>query len=165
MISYKQTYRTFLGAAVLFFTLPACTGNDVPAPESLLEQDEMPVCWSVQSEKLEDSRALIENSSVLQNACSNGKAIGIWSAYQLGEDNIVTHVLGTKEDVSLIYDANTTWDNWEGWTYGEKAAVWKLGVTYYFHAYFPKTGGMTGMNHTKVSIEGKYDTETNKTLP
>ncbi|MBE6304365.1 MAG: fimbrillin family protein [Bacteroidales bacterium] len=85
------------------------------------------------------SRALIEDEARLQAECSTGgKAIGIWSAYEL-EGQIVKNVLGNNTgDVSLIYVPDTEWDNHQWWTYGDPATLWQIGAKYTFNAYFPK---------------------------
>lgn len=85
------------------------------------------------------SRALIEDDARLQAECSTGgKAIGIWSAYEL-DGQIVKNVLGNNTgDVSLIYVPDTEWDNHQWWTYGDPAAMWQIGAKYTFNAYFPK---------------------------
>ena len=134
----KATYRIIVGALFLLFALTACTGNDVPVP--LQEESEMPICWNVQSASMGDSRALIEDDEALQAACtpgSGGKAIGIWSAYEL-DGEVTRNVLGEEGDVSLVYKVDTEDDNYEGWTYGEEAVLWTSGAKYTFNAYFPK---------------------------
>lgn len=159
----KTSYRTILGALFLLFPLAGCTGNDVPIPEPEVEKEDMPICWNVQSASLEDGRALIEDDAALQTACTGGnKAIGIWSAYRLNGDS-VKNVLGMDGDVSLVYNPSTAWDNWEGWTYGEKAAYWMRKAVYYFNAYFPKTGGLTSIANDSTSLKGTYNTETTQT--
>ena len=83
-------------------------------------------------------RSMIEIDSLLQVACTNGsRAIGIWSAYEL-DGTITQNVLGNDNgDVSLIYNPNTEWDNYNGWSYAEEAAMWVLGAKYTFNAYYP----------------------------
>ena len=84
-------------------------------------------------------RSMIENDSLLQVACTDGRhAIGLWSAYEL--DGIVKqNVLGNDYgDVSLIYNPNTEWDNYQGWSYGDTAAHWVMGAKYTFNAYYPQ---------------------------
>ena len=161
----KSIYRVNWAALFLLFTLVGCKGNDVPTPEPLPEKEDMPIRWNVQSASLVDGRALIGNDGALQTACtpsSGGKSIGIWSAYRLDGDS-VKNVLGVNGDVSLLYNAGTAWDNWEGWTYGEKAAFWKNKAVYYFNAYFPKEGGLTSIANDSTSLKGTYDTETTQT--
>ena len=104
---------------------------------------ELAITWNVVSPHFEKpkyvSRALIENDDQLQAACTTGnKAIGIWSAYEL--DGVVTrNVLGNDNgDVSLVYHPETAWDNYQGWTYGESAALWIMGAKYTFNAYYPQ---------------------------
>ena len=163
MKQVSLTYQTSIIAMLLLLGLSACSSKeDIPQPEPLPEQTEIPIRWNVQSEALSDGRALIENDAALQTACTpsiGGKAIGIWSAYVLGNEE-KEQVLGSNSDVSLTYRNGTTWDNWEGWTYGEDAAFWKQGATYYFNAYFPKVGGLTEIGNTENSLVGKYNTIT-----
>ena len=86
------------------------------------------------------TRALIENTDLLQAACDpmrGGQAIGIWSAYEV-DGRRVTNVLGNHTgDVALQYMAQTEQDNYQGWTYGENAATWTAHAKYTFNAYFP----------------------------
>ena len=150
----KSICSPFCGATFLLLTLVACTGNDVPVPETDLQ-----IRWSVQSGNIQNRRALIENSANLQAACSDGgQAIGIWSAYQKDGEDLTEQILGTTGDASLTYD-----ETGESWTYGDKPAYWQRDAVYYFNAYFPKEGGMTDISHTKTSIAGTYDTETTQT--
>ena len=161
----KLRCRTILGAIVSLFAFTACTSqNELHVPEPEQEENGMPIRWNVTPEGMQDGRSLIHSTANLQAVCSTGgQAIGIWSAYELGtvykED-----VLGNENgDVSLIYQPSLTWDNWQGWTYGENAAFWKLGAIHYFNAYFPMTGGLTGIQNTKTAITGNYNTETTQT--
>ena len=86
------------------------------------------------------TRALIENDDQLKNACDptqGGRAIGIWSSYELGGQK-VNNVLGNPTgDVALQYIDQTEQDNYQGWTYGESAANWTANAKYTFNAYFP----------------------------
>ena len=150
----KATYRKIVGALFLLFALTACTGNDVPVPEPLPEKEDMRIRWDVQSASMEDGRALIEEYEHLQNACtwsdeSQGKAIGVWSAYVL-DGQQKKHVLGNPEgDVTLRYyseeniptDEKTgeMFDNYEGWLYGDSAVHWTPMAKYTFNAYFPQS--------------------------
>ena len=97
------------------------------------------ITWSVASTNMQAGKSMIESDEMLQTACLGGsRAIGIWSAYEL--DGVVTkNVLGNeKGDVALIYQKNTEWENYQGWTYGESAALWVMGAKYTFNAYYPK---------------------------
>lgn len=87
---------------------------------------------------MQGSRSMIENDSQLQVACSGGaNAIGIWSAYEL-DGEVTKNVLGNDNgDVALIYNEGTAWDNYQWWSYGEKAVNWTIGAKYTFNAYFP----------------------------
>ena len=160
----KLTYRTILGVMLLLPMLAACTGNEVPVPEvkPVPEQKDMPIRWEVQPEGMQESRTLLNSILDLRNACNEngGKlAIGIWSAYQWGNE-YKENILGNKVgDVGLIYQLDTNWDNWNGWTYGEYAAIWKHGAIHYFNAYFPKQGGLANIVNTKTAIQGDYNTE------
>lgn len=151
MDTRKLTYRTILGAMLLLHMLVACTGNEVPVPEvePVPEQKDMRIRWEVQSEGMADGRALIEDSLALQAACTVGggnKAIGIWSAYVL-EEQEKKNVLGNPDgDVSLVFYENVPeieegveMDNWNGWLYGDSAVHWTPKAKYTFNAYFPKS--------------------------
>ena len=165
MILIKLTYRIILGATVSLFSLTACTSqNELLALNPEQEKHGMPIRWNVISEGIQEGRALINSTANLQTACSTGgQAIGIWSAYEQGTD-YQEDVLGNENgDVSLIYQPTPTWDNWQGWTYGEKAAFWKQGAIHYFNAYFPMEGGLTGIQNTKTTITGNCNTETTQT--
>lgn len=154
------TYQIYIAAMLLLLGLTACSSKeDIPQPELQPEQNDMPIRWSVQSEGMAEGRALIDNDAALRNACTSeigGKSIGIWSAYEKAGE-LTEHVLRAPADVSLTYVYGTSWDNWEGWTYGEKAAYWTSDAVYYFNAYFPKEGGLTNISHTKTSLGGKYN--------
>lgn len=161
----RLIYRTILGATTLFLTFTTCTShNELPVPEPEQEEHGMPIRWTVIPEGMQDGRALINSTTNLQTACSTGgQSIGIWSAYELGAD-YQEDILGNENgDVSLIYQSTPIWENWQGWTYGEKAASWKQGAIHYFNAYFPMTGGLTGVKNTKTSIKGNYNAETTQT--
>ena len=86
------------------------------------------------------TRALIENNTQLEAACDperGGKAIGIWSAYEV-DGQKVNNVLGnTSGDVALQYIYQTEQDNYRGWTYGQDAVYWAAKAKYTFNAYFP----------------------------
>lgn len=97
------------------------------------------ISWNVVSTDMQSSRAMIEDVTDLKDACSygNGKSIGIKSSYILN-DTTYHNVLGNPDsDVSLIYDLNTTNDNYEWWTYNGTAAYWQRGAKYTFNAYYP----------------------------
>ena len=154
MDTRKLTYRTILGAMLLLPMLAACTGNEVPVPEvePVPEQKDMRIRWDVQSEGMADGRALIEDSLALQAACTVGggnKAIGIWSAYVL-EEQEKKNVLGNPDgDVELKFypegeipvndETGEPIDNWKGWLYGDSAVHWTPKAKYTFNAYFPKS--------------------------
>ena len=101
------------------------------------------IMWNVVSSDMKPhkyvSRSMIENDNLLREACTDGlNAIGIWSAYEL-DGSIRKNVLGNDHgDVSLIYREGTSWDNYNGWSYGETAVLWEIGAKYTFNAYFPK---------------------------
>lgn len=157
----KSTYRINWVAVFLLLVLVACTENDVP----MSEKENMRICWNVRTEGMLDGRALVENNMDLETACTSGigdKAIGIWSVYRLNGDS-AKNVLGVNEDVSLVYSNDEAWNNWTGWTYGEKVAFWKDKAVYYFNAYFPKVGGLTFIANDSTSLKGTYDTETTQT--
>lgn len=96
------------------------------------------IIWNVLTTDMQGSRSMIENDKMLQTACTGGnRAIGIWSAYML-DGQVVKNVLGNPSgDVALIYNENTAWDNYEGWSYGETAERWVMGAKYTFNAYYP----------------------------
>ena len=139
---YRTSWRVLL-CLLLLLTLVACQGNDAPSPEPMPQEKEMRILWDVQSASMVEGRALIENNTDLQDACTplaldgKGKAIGIWSAYERNGE-VTKNVLGEDGDVSLVYKVNTQDDNYQGWTYGEKAVYWTHGAKYTFNAYYPK---------------------------
>ena len=151
----KQTYRTLLGTTALFFALSACSEKDVPSESG------MPIRWDVIPEGMQNGRALIHSTADLQMACSSGgQAIGIWSAYRIGNGELIESILSEdKEDVGLYWQS---FQNQYEWTYGE-SAYWKEGATYYFNAYFPMTGGLSSITNTPTAITGNYNTETTQT--
>lgn len=152
-------FKQIVGILFLFL-LVACQNN-----HEEVVFDEHVIFLKVQPEDLDDSRSLIGDNDALASACTptaGGQAIGIWSAFKLNSNDILTqNVLGDLNgDVSLVYDDGTSWDNWAGWTYGIKAVYWKMNATYYFNAYFPKENGMTEIQQNTTSIRGKYNTIT-----
>lgn len=127
-ISVRATFMLLAGAFMF-----ACV-NKSEAPEDSLattpiRMDVMPV-----------TRALIENDNLLKAACSpnqGGKAIGIWSSYEI-DGRKVNNVLGNPAgDVALQYIEQTAWNNYQGWTYGASAANWVTNAKYTFNAYYP----------------------------
>lgn len=147
----KDTCRIILGTLFLLFAFTACTGNEVPIPEPLPDKEDMRIHWNVLSASMQNGRALIEDSLGLQTACMvgspvGGKAIGIWSAYEL--DGVTKkNILGNPSgDVSLRYyeqvpeiEEGVEMDNWQGWLYGDSAVHWTPGAKYTFNAYFPQS--------------------------
>lgn len=133
--------------AILSLGMAACSGTDEPLqpepePSPVPEQSDMYIRWNVKSlGQMQDSRSLITDNETLALACSpnvGGKAIGIWSAYELN-GTVTENVLGNENgDISLIYKENTDDDNHEGWTYAAEAERWVKGAKYFFNAYFPK---------------------------
>lgn len=153
MLDLKSKHTFICALPIFLLGLVACTCDT----DDVMPGTDLPIRWSVQSESLQTSRAFVENSAALQTACSNGgQAIGIWSAYQSDGGDFREHALGTEGDAALTYTTG------EGWTYGEKPACWVLDAVYYFNAYFPKEGGMTGITHTTTSITGTYNTLTSQ---
>lgn len=96
------------------------------------------ITMNVISGDMQMSRVIIDTDKQLQDACTGGaKAIGIWSSYELNGE-VKQNVLGNDDgDVALIYQENTAWDNYNWWSYGEKAVLWQVGAKYTFNAYFP----------------------------
>lgn len=158
----KFIYRPFWGAVFVLLTLAACTENDVPTPEPEVGKEDMYIRWDVIPEGMQDGRALIEENMDLQAACTpgtGGKAIGIWSAYEL-DGEITRNVLGNPDgDVSLVYKEQTEDDNYEGWTYGEKAERWTSGAKYTFNAYFPKSVVREISSSDVSTFVAEYNTE------
>ena len=147
---------------LLLLTLVACNGDYVPAPEPLPQEKEMRILWDVQSASMVEGRALIENNTDLKEACTVGsgnKAIGIWSAYERNGE-VTKNVLGEDGDVSLVYKVNTQDDNYQGWTYGEKAAYWISGAKYTFNAYFPKDAIHVLPSSDITTFVARYNTVT-----
>lgn len=147
----KDIYRGAFGVLLLLLALASCTENEIPAPEPLPEKEDMRIRWNVESASMESGRALVEDSLGLQDACTvgsakGGKAIGIWSAYELNgatKKNILGNPSG---DVSLRYyeqvpeiEEGVEMDNWQGWLYGDSAVHWTPGAKYTFNAYFPQS--------------------------
>ena len=119
------------------------------------------ITWSVASTNMQAGKSMIESDEMLQTACSGGgRAIGIWSAYEL--DGVVTkNVLGNdKGDVALIYQKDTEWDNYQGWSYGESAALWVMGAKYTFNAYYPKHVVSEIMTSDISTFVVEFNTET-----
>lgn len=125
-----------LGLCVLPLAMISCVKNASDEPK--MGSNDY-ITWNVVGTNAMQGRALIENNEMLQTACTGGrKAIGIWSAYEK-DGEITKNVLGNPTgDVALIYQENTSWENYNWWSYGEKAEMWVGGAAYTFNAYFPK---------------------------
>ena len=125
-----------LGLCVLPLAMISCVKNESDEPK--MGSNDY-ITWNVVGTNAMQGRALIENNEMLQTACTGGqKAIGIWSAYEK-DGELTKNVLGNPTgDVALIYQENTSWDNYNWWSYGENAEMWVSGATYTFNAYFPK---------------------------
>ncbi|MBQ8423817.1 MAG: fimbrillin family protein [Coprobacter sp.] len=143
IFTYKSGNVVF---AILLALLYSSCGEEMghlitQSPSTIGTAEADYIRWNVRSVGMYDTRALIENNSDLQTACSvtGGRAIGIWSAYEL--DGVETrHVLGNDNgDVTLVYREGTAWDNYKSWTYSEEAAKWVIGAKYVFNAYYPKS--------------------------
>lgn len=127
----KKNWLLFLLLALLTAST-SCDDNNEPRSTT-----NNSITWDVIPYDMQNGRALIDNISSLQTACSSGKSIGIKSSYVI-DGTTTTHVLGNPSgDVSLIYNTNTSWDNYFGWTYGETAVEWNIGAKYTFNAYYP----------------------------
>lgn len=114
----------------------ACT-DSVPADNPLSAR---PIRLDVVPTQMGSTRLLVEDDDHLKTACTptaGGRAIGIWSSYEV--DGVkVENILGNPDgDVALRYIADTEWDNYSGWTYGESAEFWAPKAEYTFNAYFP----------------------------
>lgn len=144
----------------MFLILNACSnGDDHLELNQEHAENVMPICWNVVPEVMLDSRSLINSTLDLEKACSGEQGIGIWSLYEL-DNTFKEHVLGANDDVTLVYRQNTTWEHYNGWTYGQKYAFWKNRAVYYFNAYYPNTADIW---NTKAALQGNYDTETTQT--
>ena len=158
---YRTSWRVLL-CLLLLLTLVACQGNDAPSPEPMPQEEEMRILWDVQSASMVEGRALIENNTDLKEACTVGsgnKAIGIWSAYERNGE-VTKNVLGEVGDVSLVYNLNTQDDNYQGWTYGEKAVYWTHGAKYTFNAYYPKDAIQILPSSDITTFVARYNTVT-----
>lgn len=124
--------------------LVACNGEELTTQQQQDGVELQPIRMDVVPNGMQTSRALIEDSDDLKQACTptesggGGKAIGIWSSY-VNNGVEVHNVLGNPTgDVSLTYEEQTEWDNYNGWTYGEEAQFWRADTKYTFNAYYPK---------------------------
>ena len=151
----KYSWKYLLPVFLLCWV--GCTSENGETLPDETESD-LPICLDVASEKMQNGRSLIENSTALQTACSTGgQAIGIWSAHEK-EGKLTQHVLANATgDVALVFDTDGGSPN--SWTYGE-LAFWRWEAKYYFNAYFPKEGGMTITSNTPTSMKGTYNTLT-----
>ena len=167
----KDIYRGAFGVLLLLLALASCTENEIPASEPLPEKEDMRIRWNVQSASMGDGRALVEDSLGLQDACTvgaamGGKAIGIWSAYELN-GAIQKNVLGNPHgDVSLRYyeqvpetEEGEEMDNWQGWLYGDSAVFWTPKAKYTFNAYFPQSVIREISSSDKSTFVVEYNTE------
>ncbi len=127
--------RNILGiGTLLLMVMPSCISTQKDEPK--VDSNDY-ITWDVVAEGAMQGRALVENDTHLQEACSSRKAIGIWSAYEL-DGEVTENVLGNEYgDVALMYQVNTEWDNYMWWTYAQEASKWVYGAKYTFNAYFP----------------------------
>jgi hypothetical protein len=157
MKDFKLKYSWKYLLPICLFGWISCTSENEDSLSDDMETD-LPICWNVESEKVQDSRALIDNSTALQTACSSGgQAIGIWSAYQWNEVFKKDVLNNGKGDVGLTYQSVSGEEAQSGWTYGD-AAYWCRGAEYYFNAYYPMVGGISVVEDN--TFQGLYDTET-----
>ena len=129
--THKWLLAVILQVSLVTFT--SCEEESAP------QHNDDRISWNVISTNMQYSRAMIEGVTDLKDACTygNGKSIGIKSSYILDGSNY-DHVLGNPDgDVSLIYNPNTSHDNYEGWAYNETSAYWQRGAKYTFNAYYP----------------------------
>lgn len=130
----KQKWVLTLILQASMLALTSCEGDNFKHDSSNY------ISWNVVANGMQNGRALVEDIKSLETACSNGNSIGIKSSYVDKDGEFMENVLGNaRGDVSLIYQPGTTWDNHNGWTYGEIAAMWCNGAKYTFNAYYPKT--------------------------
>ena len=112
------------------------SGEDFPTPS---DQEKLPIVWQVQSQKAVESKALINDNSALQQACtpdSEGKSesIGIWGSYEVDAYTFLEF-----DAVPLTYAAkvgNTTNPS-HMWNYPGDNKWWEPGAKYIFRACFP----------------------------
>ena len=151
----KHKFQFAMILQVALFAFASCEDDNVLQCETGER-----ITWNVVSSDMQNSRALIEDDSSLQTACSiEGKSIGIKSFYDM-EGVITQNVLGNETgDVSLIYSNDTSWDNYKWWTYGETAAEWVTGVKYTFNAYYPKYVAEDVTSSSVSPFVMKYNTE------
>lgn len=134
--NFLSKHKLYNIGILLLVAMSSCISNEKDEPTQADKSGY--ITCDVVSYGMNKGRALIENDTILQEACSTGgKSIGIWSAYEL-EGNVVNNVLGNDAgDVNLEYRVNTEWDNYNWWTYGVTAAKWVYGAKYTFNAYYP----------------------------
>lgn len=142
----KITYRTILGAMMVFPMLVSCAENEMPTEEPL--QEKKAISWQVESDTAMQSRVLVDNS-VLRNACTpnadgTNETIGVWGDYTVnsgGQNITVQEFVATP----LTYVPNSN-----RWVYPGELKYWTPFV-YNFRACYPQkqmTNLMTQMDAT-----------------
>lgn len=114
---------------LLLATLCACTESDVS--EITPPEVSAPINWKVVT--IKGTRALIENDTQLQTACTpsiGGEAITIWGSHNRSDEPIFNGTL-------LTYEAKTSTTP-HMWNYvGEPDKYWLYSTKYDFLAYYP----------------------------
>ena len=148
-----------LYSVAIFLAMVACSDDDL---KTVVNSEVQPIQMLVNSTDMHSSRTLINTTDLLKTACTptgGGKSIGIWSAYKVN-GYLIKNILGNPDgDVTLTYQDGTDWDNYQGWTYGEEAALWTPNAEYTFNAYFPKEAINEISSSDETTFVGDYNTE------
>lgn len=100
--------------------------------------------WNINNISKHDTRALIEEQSTLEYACSpsGGKeSIGLWGDYDAVVNGVTQTTVGFFKATELVYyGISPTEDSPTGWDYNGEDRYWTWGGSYKFRAYFPQKG-------------------------
>lgn len=99
--------------------------------DSLPELSEYPIRWDVDLEQGQDTRALMDATS-LQSSCTektdgSNESISVWGQYTFGEQTMEEF-----ENTPLTYGTTNAWDY-------ENTRYWRRGAVYDFRTFYPRS--------------------------
>ena len=129
-------YRYIIVVLTLLVFAASCHKQSQPQQSGLVR-------WDVNGvEGYASSKALINNSYDIQNACTpvskggKGQTIGIWADYDITIDGTQYTVENVFHGTRLIYNPSSA-DTDTKWEYEGDPAYWVAGGKYIFRAYYP----------------------------
>ena len=104
----------------------------------------IPVRWRINGINKHSSRALIDEQSAFEYACSptgGNESIGIWGDYEVLINGVLQTSIGFFQATELqYYGLSAEEGDPTGWDYSGEDRFWTWGGRYKFRAYFPQKG-------------------------